>query len=111
MFLVRSAFWLTVAFVALHPHDVDLGAQASALSNQALAAGQQLIAEQIVKNDCLLIRCVAAPPIATTASLPAPSASPAMQDQPTVQPGLPPDATGVDGLSQGLRHFPRRYSD
>ncbi len=35
MFLVRSAFWLTVAFVAFHPHDIDLGATASAVVSQA----------------------------------------------------------------------------
>ena len=54
MFLVRSAFWLTVAFLAFHPKDVDIGAAASSLSGQALAAGQQMVVSELLKNDCAL---------------------------------------------------------
>jgi hypothetical protein len=74
MFLVRSAFWLTVAFVAFHPRDVDLGATASSLSGQAIAAGQRAVVSEVIKNDCVLLRC--APAIApgeATASLSLPS--------------------------------------
>jgi len=74
MFLVRSAFWLTVAFVAFHPRDVDLGATASALSGQALAAGQQVVVSQVLKHDCVLLRCApVAPAGETTASVTLPS--------------------------------------
>src|SRR3569833_2657009 len=57
MFLVRSAFWLTVAFIVMRPHNVDLGATASAISGQALAAGQQMVTEQILKGDCPMAAC------------------------------------------------------
>ena len=67
MFLVRSAFWLTVAFVAFHPKDVDLGATANQISGQAMAAGQQIVVSQLLKNDCLLLRCTDAAAAAATA--------------------------------------------
>jgi hypothetical protein len=57
MFLIRSAFWLTVAFVAMHPKDMNLGAAASAVASQAAAAGQQVIVSQLAANGCLVIRC------------------------------------------------------
>ncbi|HVW93800.1 MAG TPA: hypothetical protein VHB74_14495 [Devosia sp.] len=89
MFLVRSAFWLTVAFVAFHPHDVDLGATASALSNRAVDAGRQIVAQQILEKqilptDCALLRCApaAAAPHAATASLQNQPAGRPMQDSP-----------------------------
>jgi len=60
MFLVRSAFWLTAAFIALHPPGVDLGATATAISGKAVAAGQQLVVAQILNNDCSLLHCAPA---------------------------------------------------
>jgi hypothetical protein len=94
MFLLRSAFWLTVAFVTLHPRDVDLGAAASALSDRAMAAGQQMLADQILKTECMPIRCTAATtkvrPAAVTASLSAPSAGPTMQGSPNSRPAPVP---------------------
>lgn len=51
MFLFRSAFWLTVGFLVVAPHGTDFGAAASAVKNQAIAAGldagQRLIVSQI----------------------------------------------------------------
>jgi hypothetical protein len=58
MFLVRSAFWLTVAFIAFGPKNVDLGAAATDLSTRAVAAGQQMIVDQIMETDCSTIECV-----------------------------------------------------
>ena len=57
MFLLRSAFWLTVAFVAFHPRDVDLGATATAISGQALAAGQKIVVSQLLAQPCLVTGC------------------------------------------------------
>jgi hypothetical protein len=57
MFLVRSAFWLTLAFIAIHPKDVDLGTAASQLSGQAMAAGQRMVVAQVLNADCPLLRC------------------------------------------------------
>lgn len=58
MFLLRSAFWLTVAFIVIAPKDVDLGQKAQDISAQAVSAGQQLIVSQILASDCSSIECV-----------------------------------------------------
>jgi hypothetical protein len=97
MFLVRSAFWLTVAFIVMRPHNVDLGATASAISGQALAAGQQMVTEQILKGDCPMAACTTpavAAAIVRSASLVrtastepnTPSIDPTMQDSSMNQP-------------------------
>ncbi|MDR3475219.1 MAG: hypothetical protein P4M09_26505 [Devosia sp.] len=62
MFLVRSAFWLTVAFIAFHPRDVDLGATATALSGQAIGAGQKIVVSELLQQNCPALVCPAAPP-------------------------------------------------
>ena len=81
MFLVRSAFWLTAAFLVIHPGNVDIGATASAMSGQAMAAGQAIIVQQILKNDCSLTKCAPATPVvALTASTHTPSVDLTMQD-------------------------------
>lgn len=58
MFVLRSAFWLTIGFLVVAPHGAaDLGATATALKDEAvtagLAAGQRLIVSQIVTPDSL----------------------------------------------------------
>ena len=57
MFLLRSAFWLTVMFVIVAPKDVDLGKTAGEYSRQALEAGQKAIVGQILANDVLASDC------------------------------------------------------
>ena len=80
MFIVRSAFWLAVAFVAMAPKDVDLGATAANLSQQAMAAGQQLIVSQIIQNDCDTIECQGGKAVIATVLTKVPSIDPSMQD-------------------------------
>jgi hypothetical protein len=58
MFVLRSAFWLTIGFLIVAPHGAaDLGATATALKDEAvtagLAAGQRLIVSQIAAPDRL----------------------------------------------------------
>jgi hypothetical protein len=82
MFLVRSAFWLTTAFVAFHPGDINLGATASAISGQAMAAGQQVVVSQILTQDCALLGCPRTghpAVIRDTASIDVPSVTPPIQ--------------------------------
>lgn len=63
MFVLRSAFWLTIAFLLVAPHGTDFGATATALKDQAVSAGieagQQLIVGQIMDTtrlpDLLLV--------------------------------------------------------
>lgn len=80
MFLLRSAFWLAVAFVALAPKDVDLGARANDYSAQALAAGQQVIASQILANDCNTLECVGTKAVVAKVLHDIPSFGSSMQD-------------------------------
>jgi hypothetical protein len=41
MFLVRSAFWLTVGFLVIAPHGTDFGSTATSLRDQAVEAGME----------------------------------------------------------------------
>ena len=52
MFVLRSAFWLTIGFLLVAPHGTDFGAAASEAGNQAVAAGAQA-AEQIIVSQVL----------------------------------------------------------
>ena len=83
MFILRSAFWLTLAFIVLSPKSVDLGAAAGNLSSQAMAAGQQLIASQILASDCDSLECLGGNAIVAAALNSSPSAGATMQDSPT----------------------------
>lgn len=57
MFLLRSAFWLTVMFVIVAPKGVDLGQTASDYSRQALRAGQQAIVSEALAGGCTSLQC------------------------------------------------------
>lgn len=55
MFMVRSAFWISAAFLLMAPHfGADLGSTASEIRDHAIAtgleAGQQLIVSQILSD-------------------------------------------------------------
>ena len=87
MFLVRSAFWLTVAFFVIKP-GIDLDKAAGDLSSQAFSAGRQMIAERIVTEDCSSLACVggkaviaaaitdSVPPVPAAAPVPLPRPRP-----------------------------------
>lgn len=57
MFVLRSAFWLTVMFLIIAPKDFDVGKTASEASAQALRAGQQAIVSQVLASDCSTLEC------------------------------------------------------
>lgn len=79
MFILRSAFWLTLAFIVMSPKPVDLGATAGDLSGRAMAAGQQLIARQILASACTTADCLGGQALAAAAlgsALPAGGAAP-----------------------------------
>lgn len=52
MFVLRSAFWLTLGFLLMAPHGTDFGAAAASLKDQAVTAGieagEQLIVEHVL---------------------------------------------------------------
>lgn len=68
MFLLRSAFWLTLAFLIIRP-GVDIGASADALTRQAVASGQKLVIEQIIQNECISVECVGGKAVLAMATL------------------------------------------
>jgi hypothetical protein len=82
MFILRSAFWLTLAFIVMGPKSVDLGAAASDFSSQAMAAGQQLIVSQIIAGDCTSVQCFGGKALAAVALGSSPSVGATMQDSP-----------------------------
>ena len=57
MFLLRSAFWLTVMFVIVAPKDFDLGQTASEASRQALEAGRNAVVSQVLATECDSLQC------------------------------------------------------
>ena len=57
MFLLRSAFWLAIAFFVMSPKHVDLNTAADDIAAQALSAGQQFIVGQILDNSCAKALC------------------------------------------------------
>ena len=80
MFLLRSAFWLTVAFVVIAPKDVDLGARATDVSSQAMAAGQRAIVSHILESECTTVECIGTKAIVAAVLPDIPSADSSMQD-------------------------------
>ena len=73
MFLLRSAFWLTAAFLVIRP-GTDLTGTAGALTTNAMAAGQQFIAEQFRTAECTDVACLGAK-VAVTVALPSSSSA------------------------------------
>ncbi|MDB5542420.1 MAG: hypothetical protein JWQ89_4147 [Devosia sp.] len=57
MFLLRSAFWLTVMFLIIAPKDFDLGKTAGEASRLALEAGRQAVVTEVLASDCDSLQC------------------------------------------------------
>lgn len=81
MFLLRSAFWLTLAFLVIRP-GVDVGAAATSLSTQAMARGSQFVAAQIEAIDCQEIQCLSGKAMASAALQSSPLAGAPMHASP-----------------------------
>ena len=84
MFILRSAFWLTVAFLVVAPKDVDLAATAGSYSAQAMEAGRQVIVDRILEQDCTSLECIGTKAVATAVLKEIPSSDPSMQDSPNI---------------------------
>lgn len=81
--VVRSVFWLTVAYMVIKP-GVDLP-DASALSARAMAAGSRVVAEQIQNIECDSFQCVGGKAIAAAALQASPSVvGTPMHEQPAI---------------------------
>src|SRR5690606_30785879 len=73
MFLLRSAFWLTIAFLVIRP-SMDVQESAAALSSEAMARGSQFVAQQIDAIECDNLTCIGGKAVVSAAlesSLPA----------------------------------------
>jgi len=66
MFLLRSVFWLTIAFLVIRP-GVDVGEAAANFSSDAMSRGSQFVAAQINSIECSEIQCLGGKAIATAA--------------------------------------------
>jgi hypothetical protein len=90
MFVAKSAFWLAVAFLVIKP-GFDFQGAAQAASTQVFAAGQQLLVDQILANDCDTLQCGGgkAAAVALLAPISSPSAGLPMQDSPAVLAPVP----------------------
>ena len=94
--VIRSVFWLTVAYMVIKP-GVDLP-DAAQLSQAALAAGSQVVAEQVHNIDCDTIQCFGGKAVVAAALQTTPSIDLPMHEI-AITPAVPlprarPDRTG-----------------
>jgi hypothetical protein len=84
MFLLRSAFWLTLAFLVIRPGiGADMSDSAADLSRDAMARGSQFIAAQIESIECSDIQCLGGKALATAALSSSPQVGQPMHAVPT----------------------------
>ena len=83
MFLLRSMFWLTIAFLLIRP-DTDMRDTAATLSSEAMARGSQFVAAQIDAIECETITCVGGKAVIAAALPVSPPAGSPMHDSPAV---------------------------
>ncbi|MBD8065361.1 hypothetical protein IC608_07730 [Devosia sp. PTR5] len=77
--LLRSAFWLTLAFMVIRP-GFDVQQAAASVSADALSRGSQFVASQIDAIECQDFTCASGKAIAAAALTPAPPAAAPMHD-------------------------------
>ncbi|WP_417310275.1 hypothetical protein [Devosia sp.] len=103
MFLLRSAFWLTLAFVFLAPKGADPGADlqraASEIRAVALEQGSKVVTHQLLSTDCATLECVGGKAVLAgfTDSQISPSSNSTMQELQTAPVPFPrprPDRMG-----------------
>jgi hypothetical protein len=79
MFLLRSMFWLTVAYVVMQPQ-VDLRQTGESLSTSAVAVGQQVVLQTLRTGECASLECQAGKVLASAVLTKNPSSDSTMQD-------------------------------
>lgn len=58
MFLVRSAFWLSAAFIVMAPTvGMDVGEAARATGEQLVSQGAQAVSETLLPESCGTVEC------------------------------------------------------
>ena len=81
MFIVRSAFWLAVAYLLIRP-GVDFDPHAA---DRAMAAGQQVIVQQIEAIKCDSLQCAGGKAVLAAVIPHPPSVGTPMHEPPMVQ--------------------------
>ncbi len=95
MFLLRSAFWLTLAFLVIRPGiGADMGDSAANLSREAMARGSQFVAAQIQSIECSEIQCIGGKALATAAINATSQSGPLPAEPPVPLPRPRPDRAG-----------------
>ncbi|HEV7344819.1 MAG TPA: hypothetical protein VGN60_04205 [Devosia sp.] len=79
--IVRSVFWLTVAYMVIKP-GVDF-ADAQSMSARAVTAGQQVVAEQVMALECDSLQCVGGKAMVAAALQTSPPVGTPMHASPT----------------------------
>jgi hypothetical protein len=86
--VVRSAFWLTVAFMVIKP-GFDM-AEAQAMSAEAMAAGQRAVVEQVQAIECDSFQCIGGKAVISAALQASPSVGTPMHESPAKGPAPVP---------------------
>ena len=79
MFLLRSAFWLIIAFMVMRP-SFDVESAVASMQVQAMEAGKAVIAEQILAPHCDTLECTGRNALLASALNSSLSIDPPMQD-------------------------------
>lgn len=79
MFLLRSAFWLTAAFLVIRP-DIDVQSAVTSMQVQAMEAGKEIVVQQILQPDCTTLGCAGRNALLASALSSSLSIDPPMQD-------------------------------
>ena len=78
--VVRSVFWLTLAYLVIKP-GVDMP-DGGAIAAQAVAAGKQVVAEQVSAIECNSLECIGGKAVAAAVLQPTPASARATADAP-----------------------------
>ena len=57
MFILKSTFWLGLAFIVIKPMDFDMKAQSEAIGQAAINASQKVIIHQLTTAPCKNLQC------------------------------------------------------
>lgn len=79
MFILRSAFWLTAAFLVMKPQ-IDVQSAVAGMQMQAIEAGKGIIVQQILAPQCDTLECAGRNALLASALSSSPSIDPPMQD-------------------------------
>ena len=60
MFLIKSTFWLGLAFVVIQPQNFDFNEKKQVISSVALEESKKLLVSQIKTTNCQTLQCSSA---------------------------------------------------